>query len=440
LANKSFSINEKHLLRYLVNGYKALGKTSDQFFKEIDQLPPATSCTVDAKFSPKYFAYWKPAFKEKPITLQKAIHRTADLLEESMRLRLRSDVPLAFCLSGGVDSAGLVSLAKKNFKYDVATYSIIDPDERYNELNNIKATVEDLKCKNKLILLEKKGHLEKLKKLIAYHDQPVSTISYLVHSYLSEAIAADGYKVAISGTGADELFTGYYDHFNMHLYEIRKTKHLTKALKDWEEGVGKTVRNPFLQNPRAFIESPSERRHIYLDRDDFRALLKKDFREDFSERKYTNSLLRNRMLNEMFEEVIPVILKEDDLNSMCYSIENRSPYLDRHLFEFVYSVPSEYLIQQGFSKFLLREALKGILNESVRLDKRKVGFNASISSLVDFKNKKDRNYLLEDSPVFKLVDRTKMERLFDMENIPNSYSKFIFNFINAKIFLEQNQA
>ncbi|GBL37953.1 hypothetical protein EMGBD1_16400 [Anaerolineaceae bacterium] len=80
-------------------------------------------------------------------------------------------------------------------------------------------------------------------------------------------------------------------------------------------------------------------------------------------------MLRNRMLNELLHENIPVILHEDDLNSMCFSVENRSPYLDSRLIDFMYSVPAEYLIQNGLWQISLRESLKGVLNEQVRLDR-----------------------------------------------------------------------
>ena len=149
--------------------------------------------------------------------LDDAIEGTRHHLLKSVELRLRADVPIAFCLSGGVDSSGLVSIAKKVFDYDVATFSIIDLDERYNEADNIEATINDLNCKNHLVNLDYDNMFERLTDLIKYHDSPISTITYLVHSMLSEKISMDGYKISVSGTSADELFTGYYDHFLLHL-------------------------------------------------------------------------------------------------------------------------------------------------------------------------------------------------------------------------------
>ena len=83
--------------------------------------------------------------------------------------------------------------------------------------------------------------------------------------------------------------------------------------------------------------------------------------------------------------------------------------------------------------------MKGILNEQVRLDRRKKGFNVSINSAIDLKNQEVRAYLLDPkSEIFEIIDRSKMEKLFNQFPIPNHLSKFIFNFVNAKMFLEMN--
>jgi asparagine synthase (glutamine-hydrolysing) len=175
-----------------------------------------------------------------------------------------------------------------------------------------------------------------------------------------------------------------------------------------------------------------------LDNDVFKGLLKSDFSEGFFENHFCDSLLRNRMMNEMFHEAIPVILHEDDSNSMYYSIENRSPYLDSKLFDFAYSIPSEYLIKNGYGKYILREAVKGVLNETVRTDRQKKGFNASIHSLVDLNKKENREYLLDEGMIYDFVHRDKIEELLNSNQRSNSYSKFLFSFINAKMFLELN--
>jgi len=149
--------------------------------------------------------------------------------------------------------------------------------------------------------------------------------------------------------------------------------------------------------------------------------------------------LRNRMLNELFHEATPLILHEDDLNSMLYSVENRSPYLDTRLQKFAYSIPARHLIKNGYGKYVLRQATKGLLNDQVRLDRRKKGFNASINSIIDLHNSDVQDYILDDrNELFTFIDREKVRSLLLNDNHPNHFSKFIFNLLNTKIFLEQN--
>jgi len=198
-------------------------------------------------------------------------------------------------------------------------------------------------------------NIDRLVSLVEYHDAPVATISYFVHSMLSEAISAGGYKISISGTGADEMFTGYYDHFLMHLYETRNCADYNKYQTDWELYVKHFVRHPQLSNPKLFVENPAFRNYIYLNNDEFRNYLRNDWKEDFYETPYTGSLLRNRMMNEMFHEVVRVILHEDDLNSMKYSIENRSPFLDSNLYQFTNTIPSHLLIGEGYNSSLAKD-------------------------------------------------------------------------------------
>jgi asparagine synthase (glutamine-hydrolysing) len=145
------------------------------------------------------------------------------------------------------------------------------------------------------------------------------------------------------------------------------------------------------------------------------------------------------MLNEIFHEATPVILHEDDLNAMYYSIENRSPFLDRELFEFCQSIPSEHLIRDGFAKVVLRDAMRGTVPDCVLNSSRKVGFNAPIRSLLDTNDSATRAAILDDSPIFEHVRRDAIEYVMSMPEMANSESesKFLFNFLSAKLFFEE---
>jgi asparagine synthase (glutamine-hydrolysing) len=437
LSGERPAVNLRHIARFLVNGYKALYKTREQFFQGIQEAPAGTNLVIAHDLSESQKRYWTPTSNTDGLSLDQSIEAVRQRLVETVKLRMRADVPLAFCLSGGVDSGALASIAAKSLGCRVATFSIIDRDERYDESRNIRTTVEDLGCENEAIEIPRTGAIERLARLVEYHDAPVYTLSYYVHSFLSEAIARRGYKVVLSGTGADELFTGYYDHFNLHLYEMRNHPHFRRYRDDWQRHVRGTVRNPYLQRGDLYFGRPDFRDHVYLNNDDFASMLKTEFREAFIEAHYCDSLLRNRMLNELMHEVVPPILHEDDLNSMRCSLENRSPYLDSKLFELAYSIPAEHLIRDGYAKYVLREAVAGVLNDPVRLDRRKVGFNAAFESVVDTACPATRGWLLDDGAVFDYVDRDRIATLLDRRPLPNSYSKFLFSFVNVKLFLER---
>jgi len=437
MCGEKFSVNTDHLKRYLVNGYKSLYKREDTFFENILSLPFASNMKVNHDLTTEIYTYWKPSLNIINMSMEDAIAGFKERLLNSMKWRMRSDVPVAFCLSGGVDSAALASIALKHFGVDIATYSIVDSDERYDESKNINATVSDLNCKNTSIEISHDNFIEKLTSLVDYHDAPVATISYYIHSMLSNKISEDGYKVIFSGTAADELVTGYYDHFILHLNEMKNHSKYNDYLSGWQEKIAKYIRNPLLKDADLYNKNPDFRDHVYFNNKTFEGLLKKPFSEPFTEVNYCDSLLRNRMLNELFHEATPLILHEDDMNSMYYSIENRSPYLDTKLMEFSYSIPSEYLIQKGVSKYVLRESMKGILNDQVRCDTRKMGFNAPIASLFDLKNSDNIDYLLADSPLYDILDKNKIENMIlGVDDIPNSLSKYLFSLINVKIFLE----
>ena len=146
------------------------------------------------------------------------------------------------------------------------------------------------------------------------------------------------------------------------------------------------------------------------------------------------------MLNELFHEVVPVILKHDDLNSMYYSIENRSPYLDRDLLEFTLTIPPHLLIANGLQKKILRDSGEGVLNDQVRLSKQKKGFNASINSIINFDNSNLLDLIFDtSSPIAEYVDLVKLKKDLNIELIPNHLSKLIFSIISTNFFLESNK-
>ena len=440
LFGKTLRINEEQLSRYLVNGYKSLYKKNETFFKGLREIKPG-EYKVYNKSSSKNFCYWKKNFntQNNNISYEEAVEISRDALEKSINLRLRSDVPVAFFLSGGVDSNALISLASQKYGYDVHGFTIMNTDERYEERDLINASVKKYGIKHTAVNITSENFLEKLRTLIKAHNSPVYTINYFAQWELMKKIQSLGYKVTISGIGADEIFSGYYDHHLAYLFEMykRNKKRYSKALYEWRENIFPIVRNPFLQDPEYFIKNPALREHIFLNSELFNSFLKNNFKEEFSEETYSKDLLRNRMANELFHESIPVLLHEDDLNSMFYSIENRSPFLDSNLFEICQSIPTEHLIKNGMAKSILRDIVKDLAPQEVIYSKRKVGFNIPINNYIDLNNKDVVDQILSPCKIFDIVDKSKIQEILKPGNMSNSLSKFIFNFINAKIFCEE---
>jgi len=437
LRSEKEVINQNQLLRYMVLGYKSLYKNNDTYFKNITEIPKAHLIEIDAERNLTTLCYWKPNLNVIDMNYEDSVAGFKDKLIKSVKTRMRTDVPLAFCLSGGVDSTSLASIAAKELNMTIQTYSIIDGDPRYNESDNIQATIDDLNCQNTMIHLnQQENHLNSLSKLIEYHDSPVATITYYIHSLLIREVAKDGIKVSISGTAADELVTGYYDHFLCFLHEMKSHPDYSKHLDAWRDYILPIIRNPLLQNPNLYADNNNFRDHIYFKQDVFASYLNVPFSEVFTETNYHPSILRNRMLNELFHEATPVILHEDDLNCMFHSVENRSPFLDHELMEFAYQIPQEHLMKDGRAKMILRDAVKDILNDQVRLDRRKRGFNAAIHSLIDFQSKENKEFILDQSSIYDLVSRDMIEKAMKEKELPNSFSKFLFYFISSKLFLD----
>ncbi len=439
LLGRRLPVELDQLRRYLVNGYKALYKQPRGFFQGASEVPRASWVALDAHGAETRGVYWEPRFlTDEGMTFADAAAGARERLIKAVALRLRSDVPLAFCMSGGIDSNALISIARRCFSYDVHGFTILNEDERYEESDLVELAVRELGIRHTGIPADTRDFLPRLRMLVRQHDAPVYTITYYVHWLLMEQIAAHGYRISISGTAADELFSGYFDHHLAYLYEVREDPTLHAAsVAAWQHHIRPVVRNPYLQDPELFTREPSMRGHIFLDADRFAACLTEPWAEPFEERRYVPGLLQNRMLNELFHESVPVILHEDDLNAMYYSIENRSPFLDRGLFEYCYSIPARHLVRDGAAKAVLREAMRGIVPDAILDSRRKVGFNAPIHAVLDVRNAETRAELLAPSPIWDVVRRDKIVEVLDRDFLPNSQSKFLFYFLCAKMFLEE---
>lgn len=422
--------------RFLVLGYRSLNKRGATFFRDLREVPPGTRLHFAADGTNSLHRYWGlQATPSTPTAFEEAVSGVRDHLRQSVDLRLRADVPLAFSLSGGVDSVALASIASKVLGAEVHGFTIRNTDPRYSEADMVETAVKHLGIRHTWIELDTSNFAERLKTMVVGRGAPVLTLSSYVQNLLMEQVSREGYRVVIGGTAADEVFSGYYDHHLLYIASVSEVDRAT-AIGYWNERLSNFVRNPFLQDPSRFVEDPDFRDHLYLDAEAFAGMLERRVSTDFEEVTYHPELLRNRMMNELFHECVPVLLGEEDFNAMEWSIENRSPFLDRRLVEYVYSLPTSLLIQRGYAKALLREAVRGMAPDAVLDNPRKVGLNAPIEQLMDLEDKKVVNALLSDSPIFDIVRRDRVSQLLSERGLRNSQSKFLFNFVSSKVFLD----
>ena len=444
LKSKQSRININQLRKFLVSGYRCIFKTTEEFFEDIYRVKPGTVevYSLNEARTSKIINFREvPVSKlptKKTVPKDLMLRDVRNLVIESVGLRLESDVPLAICLSGGVDSGLIAAIAKKDFGVALDAYTLVSSDSRYSEGENASFVAKHLGLKHTLVEVKREGFLQRLAKIIQYHDSPVSTISYFVQNFLMEKIHEDGFKVSLMGTGADEIFTGYYDHHLLYLASMYKSdKSLYQnSLHKWEKKILPLIRNPIYKKFDLYVKDPNFRDHIYEGSELLQKFLLKPTQNQFSEVKITGNLLRNRMLNELFYEVVPVILHEDDRNSMMYSIENRSPFLSKRLVEKILSIDDQYLIQDGLGKYLLRKAFDGYLPDKILYSARKIGFNASIFELCDFDSFEFNEFLNQESMFWASVNKNKVKKFFSNIGHEDFYNKAAFNIISSKMFCD----
>lgn len=436
LTGVKLAPNLDHVRRFLVTGYKSLYKVPETFLKGVTQVPPGSVMHITANGDVSVVRYWNPLLDQREVmSFDAAVQRTRAELCRSVELRLRADVPLAFSLSGGIDSVALASLARRELGAQVHGFTIMNTDPRYEERGLVSQTVEHLGIDHTWVALEASDFLPRLRSLISHRGEPLLTITSYVQSLLMREVSESGYRVVVGGSGADELFSGYYDHHLFYLAAIDENTR-DQARAAWKERIGPIVRNPFLQDPERFVRDPHFRGHIYLDAARFNGLLTTPMDASFAEGIFDSDPLRNRMLNELFAESVPVLTHEEDLNAMTYSLENRSPFLDRSLAELAFRIPTELLIQRGYAKAVLRESVRGIAPDSVLDSSRKVGFNAPIADLLPLGDPSVVEEILSDSVIWDIVDRTKVAEVLSGHSSKNSESKFLFSLVSVKLFLD----
>lgn len=365
-------INPNALHSYLINGH--LENQPANFFAEITELWPGTNLiyhleTKEIQTKTYYHLSEHISRKNDHLSESQLIEQIALSLENSVRLRLRSDVEVGTCLSGGIDSSALAVTISAITRQPLSCFTAVFKGGAFNEEHFADAVASKINARYFKTEPDFEGFKNELDNLIYSQDVPIwDTSTYAQHRVMALA-KENNIKVVLDGQGADELFGGYHHHFVAKWNDLLARGKFVRAIAEISAG-GKSIPNPF----RFYIlERFKHANHFgkkHLD-----LLFKPEFvhaapvKNPFVYFEDLNKLL----VNDIYETRLKSFLKCEDRCGMWHSVESRTPFSDDiDLINLLFSFNGTKKIKNGVSKFLLREAVRDKLPSEIyrRYDKR----------------------------------------------------------------------
>lgn len=315
--------------------------------------------------------------------LEEASNEYRHLLGDSIRLRLRSDVPVGSCLSGGLDSSSIVCMMNRQLGENAnrqKTFSACSTVKRFDERHFIDAVVglSDVDAYYTYPCLDQL--FDECSTIIWHQDEPFASTSIYAQWQVFKLAGEQSMKVMLDGQGADEQLAGYHGFFGNHFYdlfvslrwkalynEMKVSSGMHAGLKPFSLLMNKLVPHGIRQPIRKMFGKTATKPDWLNTR-----RMKAEDRDPFSTDK--NKSLVHQSLLQLSKTSLPMLLHYEDRDSMAHSIESRTPFLDYRLVEFTLGLPNELKIGRGWTKRVLRESMKNILPEQVRLRTDKMGF------------------------------------------------------------------
>jgi asparagine synthase (glutamine-hydrolysing) len=373
-------VNEKAIYDYLV--FNRTDQNEETFFKNIFKLKHGHCLSILAinktvRIDPS--RQWYNLKKAVNNKLKSGINadQFKELFYDAIQLRLRSDVPVGVSLSGGLDSSAIVSTLLNYFdKKDLYTFSAIYEKGQFGDETAFIKLYEDTIKNMFYINPTSDSLLDDLKKFVITHAEPIpATGPYSQYKVME--LAQNYVGVTLDGQGADEILGGYHYFFGFYFKELLKKGRIIKLI---QEIYYYLVLHKSLLGVKSFVyfllPKAIRVKLNLLERDYIDA----DFVKKYSQFNNTaGTLYAANSLNEAlfnhFEYKLEHLLKWEDRNSMAFSLEARVPFLDHRLVEATLSADGSNIINKGMTKHLLRESMKGLLPEEIRLRRDKIGFD-----------------------------------------------------------------
>jgi len=337
---------------------------SDTFYKNIKRLDPACYLVLNSKGNLSIKKYWEIDLQNSfSGNIEEATEIFFNLFKESVHLRLRSDVSVGSSLSGGLDSSSIVMLIDqlkingqkqttfsarfKNFNKDEGKYI----DEVVKNCRNI-----EVKC----TWPDQDYFLNVLDKVIYHQDEPFGSASIIAQYAVMELAKQHNITVLLDGQGADEYLAGYLPYYNVYLNQLFNNKR-----KTYKKEAG------FYNALHGHVSTHS----LLTERETLRMKFGRYKRVAFNQKMpIADNALKKALLEDVTSSGLKTLLRYADRNSMAHSREVRLPFLSHKLVEFSFSLPDEYKLHEGWTKFVLRKAMEPILPKEICWRVDKIGY------------------------------------------------------------------
>ncbi len=407
---KNISLSIAGLNHYLAIGYILSPLT---IYKEINKLEAATYLLFqDNKIKKHRYWDYRVCFERQIKQTENDIAQQLDgRLEQAVKYRLISDVPVGAFLSGGLDSSGVSGYAKRHIPYELHTFCVGFNEASYNESDDAKIIADYLRTIHHELVPDLKGDKETIHKTIDCYDEPFSDTS-LIPMVLVSKLASRFVKVVLSGDGADEIFGGYIT-YQADLLKKRfqfippfiQRLASTVIRKTAPESAGKI---PFgfklKQFAKGLAQSPQYAHYAWRelhDENERISLIGEEHRKEikashpfFIFQKYYEETKDLEQINQHFYVDAKTWLADDilvkvDRATMAFGLESRLPFLDPDVAAFAASIPPAMKIGKHGGKSILKKVLSRHL-PSTTIYKQKSGFNAPVNAW--FNNRRENEF------------------------------------------------
>ncbi len=412
------SVDESLLPEYLAFGY---GSSDRTLFRGIRKLMPGHYLTLDVKegspLIPREERYWdapRPLhFESRPES--EWIRECRERLEETVRMRLMSDVPLGMFLSGGVDSSAIAAIMRRQVSTPVKTFAVGYREEQFSELTWARQVAGAIGTEHREVVIGMEDFFNALPDLVWHEDEPIAWPSS-VSLYFVSKLAASEVKVVLTGEGSDELFGGY-ERYGHYLFNAR----WQSVYRAVPRGLRRSIRENIASTSTLSGNWRRKLMHTFIGREEsFESLQLDNFYCAFplaeQQRlfpglhpsasaiygevlKYWNNAADSPVLPRMLYTdiktyLVELLMKQDQMSMAC-SIESRVPFLDHPFVEFAASVPPSMKIKGGVRKYILKRAVEDILPHEI-VHRKKMGFPTPLRQWLREPGAKNLYSLLQD--------------------------------------------